>query len=114
MNMQQTPGIDLASEQLLSFGEACRYIPAFRGSRGTAPSTIWRWAFKGVKTTAGELVRLEVLRLGGRWVTSRQALQRFAERLTPANTQPQPIPRSPTARRRDSERADAECSKAGF
>jgi hypothetical protein len=31
-------------------------------------------------------VRLEAVRLGGRWLTSREALQRFADRLTVVET----------------------------
>jgi hypothetical protein len=54
------------------------------------------------------------VRLGGRWVTSREALQRFAERLTPRlDAEALTAPRSPGSRRRGSERAAAELEKLG-
>ena len=45
--------------------------------------TVLRWILTGLKSPAGELVRLEGIRIGGKWLTSKEAMQRFAERLTP-------------------------------
>jgi hypothetical protein len=61
-------------------------------------------------------VRLEGLRLGSRWVTTRQALQRFAEALTPrlGGTGSAPAPRTEAKRRRASERAASELERAGI
>lgn len=57
-------------------------IPRRRGKTGRLhPSTVWRWALKGVRG-----VRLEVVRVGGTLCTSTQALQRFFDRL--ADTSP--------------------------
>ena len=73
-------------------------------------STILRWILRGV-----DGVKLEAVRLGGRWVTSREALQRFAERLTPRlDGDPVHTPRTPTARRRASERAERELGIFGI
>jgi hypothetical protein len=69
----------------------------------------------GAKSPSGQLVKLEALRIGNRWVTSAPALQRFAERLTPATGDaPIPAPRSPTARQRASERASRELDRIGI
>ena len=62
----------LNNEQILSFTEAAKCLPPINGRRVHA-STVWRWGRKGV---CG--VKLEILRLGGRFVTSAEALERFA------------------------------------
>lgn len=46
------------------------------------PSTILRWIHRGVLGPASQRVKLEAFRLGGRWYTSAEALQRFAARLS--------------------------------
>jgi hypothetical protein len=67
-----------------------------------------------VKSPSGDLVKLEACRLGGRWMTSREALQRFSERLTPELGAAQSTPRSPAARRKASDRAEQELQQLGF
>src|SRR5262249_12923326 len=52
--------------------------------RPTHLSTALRAITKGVKTTTGERVKLEALRVGGRWITSREAVERFIMKLTGA------------------------------
>jgi hypothetical protein len=55
------------------------------------------------------------VRLGGRWVTSAEALARFAAALTPRlDDDPAPAPRSAQQRRQASERAERELEKAGI
>lgn len=65
----------LQTEKILTFIEATKTLPPIEGRR-VHPSTIWRWASRGTKG-----VRLEALRLGGRWVTSVEALERFGRAL---------------------------------
>ena len=69
-------------------------IPRRRGKTGRLhPSTVWRWALKGVRG-----VRLEVVRVGGTLCTSAQALQRFFDRLadtSPVTGGPHPHPTAP-------------------
>jgi hypothetical protein len=74
--------IDMMVEALVPLADACALIPSSRGQR-TYYSTLLSWVQKGVKAPGGKRVRLEALRVGGRWMTSREALQRFAEALTP-------------------------------
>ena len=78
-------------------------------------STCYRWIFRGAKDPAGNRVRLEAVRLGGRWITSRQALQRFSDALTPRlDGAPVPTPRPSGKRQRASEKAADQLSKIGI
>jgi hypothetical protein len=107
--------IDLQSEELLSLSDAAKRLPPHRRGRPVHPSCIFRWIFEGVRLPSRERVRLEAVRLGGRWLTSVEALQRFAERLTPRiDTEPGPTPRSPTQRRRASDQASKELDQIGI
>jgi hypothetical protein len=106
--------IDLRTETLLGLAQAARRVPSGRQDRPVNPSTLFRWIHDGVKLAGGRIVRLEGIRLGGRWLTSLEALQRFAEAQTPELTETPPLPRTPAHRRRDSERAGAELEKLGI
>ena len=68
--------IELSREDLLVLADAAALLPRRRGKK-VHIATLYRWAKAGVRG-----VRLEVLAVGGVTYTSRQALQRFAERLT--------------------------------
>jgi hypothetical protein len=61
--------IDVGIEKLMTFGEAGRLL-----GWQPSPATFWRWRVKGVNN-----VRLDCVRVGGRWMTSREAIQRFVE-----------------------------------
>jgi hypothetical protein len=79
----ETAMIDLTREQKLTLVQGARTIPPYRDNRPTHASTLLRWILKGATGPGGRRVRLEAVRIGGRWVTSAEALQRFFERLTP-------------------------------
>jgi hypothetical protein len=111
--------IDIQTETLIPLTEACRLVPPGRGGRQTHLSTILRWILKGSKGPGGHLIRLEAMRVGGRWMTSAAALQRFAEALTPHLAADDgraavPSPRTPGQRQRASDRAGAELEKLGI
>jgi hypothetical protein len=107
--------LDLTREEPISLAAAAALIPPARSGKRTHISTILRWILSGAKAPTGEVVRLEAVRLGGRWMTSKESLQRFAERLTPQTVgEPAPLPRSPSARQRASERAAEELTRAGI
>jgi hypothetical protein len=109
--------VDLTAETPLSLTAAARLIPPARGGKATHLSTLLRWILHGARGPAGETVRLEAARIGSRWVTTHQALQRFVERLTPVlggSDRPDSSPRSPEQRRRASDRAAARLDKAGI
>src|SRR4051794_26522232 len=105
--------VDLATEHRLTAHEATRLIPSYRPGQPTHHSRIIRAITKGSRAIDGTLVRLEAVRLGGQWITSVEAIQRWAERL--AQGQPaQPVaPRTSTARRKAVEHADRELEKLG-
>ena len=71
--------MDLLRENLVTLSEAARALPSRRKGKSVHPSTLHRWALRGV---GGH--RLETVRIGGTAYTSREALERFAERLTAA------------------------------
>jgi hypothetical protein len=68
--------IDFKREQLLTLREAAAMLPG-----PTSYKTVFEWVSKGYKG-----IKLEALKLGGRWITSADALQRFAEAITAAET----------------------------
>ena len=65
----------LESEQMGTLSEVAAMLPKLSG-RKIHPSTLWRWCSRGV-----EGIRLEHVKLGGRIVTSGEAVQRFSQRL---------------------------------
>jgi excisionase family DNA binding protein len=100
--------IDTASEQLLTLQQAADRMPVSRGGRPVHFATIWRW----IKSR-----KLEGVRLGDRWLTSVEALQRYAERETLAALGKLPAPELPvqtTGRKRAIERAEHEAAMIGI
>jgi hypothetical protein len=100
--------IDLRNEELISLAQATKRVPPARQGKTTHLSTVLRWILQGARAPNGSRVKLEAVRLGARWMTSEQALERFALRLTPSPDQAQgngERPRSPANRKRASERA---------
>jgi hypothetical protein len=96
--------IDISTEELLSFPEACEKIP---GRPHLA--TLHRWRLRGVRG-----VKLESCLVGGRRYTSVQAIERFCAQL---NGNPQ-RKETPSARRRRRQRqieaADRQNDRAGI
>lgn len=108
--------LDLTTEAPIPLAEAAKIVPPGRAGKKTHLSTLLRWIVHGAKDPAGNLIKLEALRLGGRWMTSREALQRFAERLTPPlDAVPRAeAPRPPSARSKAAERAGRELERIGI
>jgi hypothetical protein len=107
--------IDLRTETTMSLDQAARGFPPGRNGKRCHLSTVLRWIRKGAKAPNGERVRLEAWRLGGRWLTSKEAIQRFCQRLTPQlETLAVPTPRSQGKRRRGAERAKKELDRIGI
>jgi hypothetical protein len=106
---------DTTVETPIPLAEAAKLIPPARRGKKTHLSTLLRWILQGARNTAGEIVRLEAVRIGNRRMVSRESLQRFAERLTPSiDSTPAPTPRTPTARQKASERASRELDRIGI
>jgi hypothetical protein len=66
-----------AGEKLIGLAKASEFINRTRGER-VSPSTLHRWIFRGKLG-----VRLDAVKLNGKgWLTSREALARFAAALS--------------------------------
>ena len=94
--------IDPDIEDIITLGEACRLVPP----RGISPATMARWIQRGVRGSV-----LETVIIGGRRLTSREALQRFfasqnADKSAPSIT--------PSQRQRQSEAARKELERMGI
>lgn len=74
--------IDIKHETLITLSEATKFVPRRRRGRKASVSTLYRWASK----SGHRGVRLETLRVGGSLCTSMEAMQRFFERLTAADS----------------------------
>jgi hypothetical protein len=73
---------EVTSGDGLTLAQAAKLLPGHRTGHPTNPSTVFRWVVKGAKGAAGAVVKLEAVRLGEKWVTSRAALGRFMSALT--------------------------------
>lgn len=70
----------MANEDVMTLKDvASRFSP-----EGTTSGTVSRHVLKGVRTKTG-VVRLDAWRIGGRWVTSREAVERFRDACTAGN-----------------------------
>jgi hypothetical protein len=93
----------LLNETLIGLNEAARRLPPGRGRRPVSFSCVFRWITTGIPGPNGQRVRLEAVRLGGRWLTSVEALARWADSLTPnLDSEPGTPPRTPAQRSRAS------------
>jgi len=105
--------IDLTEETTINLKQVAEHVPVGRRGRPLHLSTVLRWILHGTKAPSGQIVRLEGIRLGGKWITSVQAVQRFSERLTPSlEVAERPSP-TRTKRERASQRAARELEKLG-
>jgi hypothetical protein len=106
--------MSLTDETLISLPEVCRLLPPGRNGAKPALGTVLRWILTGAKAPSGELVQLEAVRIGGKWLTSREALGRWGDRLTPRTGSPPSAPRTPRQRRRAAEQAEQELQQLGI
>lgn len=82
----------------LSPAAAGRLFPGHRGGKSVDPSTVFRWITGGTAAPDGRRVKLEAVRVGGRWITSRGAVARFVAALTAAADPAAPNPGAPVTR----------------
>src|SRR4051794_26071708 len=69
--------IEISAESVITLANAAEALPRRRGGRKTHVSTLYRWATIGCRG-----VQLETIQIGATRCTSREALQRFFERLS--------------------------------
>src|SRR5436190_1517418 len=97
--------IDCQSEHVISFAQASDESPRRRKGRKIHVSCFYRWSTVGCRG-----VILETIQIGGNRCTSREALQRFFERLTePVQARPAsgPVGRGRTNAQRQRAAAEA-------
>jgi hypothetical protein len=89
-------GLDLFREEALSLAQAARRLPSVRKGKPPHPATLFRWATTGRKSRNGNVVRLEMWRVGGTNCTSLEALARFFDRLNETHPIESPEPAGET------------------
>ncbi len=57
-------------EQVIRLAEVGCYLPTGRNGKHLSLSVALRWVVQGVKLPDGQRLRLEAIRVGGKWVTS--------------------------------------------
>lgn len=104
---------EIAAGEGLTLNQLARLMPSSRRGKPVSLSCMVRWVVDGVKLPTGDRVRLEACRLGGRWLSSLAALQRFITAQTPQPGQP-PLPRPDRQRNAAAARAARSLAKAGW
>src|SRR4051794_16096172 len=97
--------IDTTNETVVSLAQAADDLPRRRRGRKTHVSTLYRWATVGCRG-----VVLETIQVGATRCTSREALQRFFERLSQpvqAGAESRPVSRVRTLAQRQRAAAEA-------
>ena len=103
--------IDVFQEAVISFEEATKRLPKGRHGKKLHVSVLYRWVNGGLRSKDGQIVRLEMVKIGGRAHTSQEALQRFFDRLTGDQSIVTPPTLTSRQRRREIERAVEELKR---
>ena len=98
--------IDISTEELLLIRDVPGFLPPRPNGKRVHVSAIYRWLAKGVRG-----MKLEAIKLGGSTYTSREALQRFAERQSRPAESTALEPACGLARQREIERAEREARR---
>jgi hypothetical protein len=77
VNDQEVLAATLMAEVLVPVNSLPAILPAAPSGKPLCRSAVWRWVSNGLPGPDEKRVRLEAVRLGRRWMTSRQALARF-------------------------------------
>jgi hypothetical protein len=96
---------EIANGEGIYLAEAARLFPAHRQGRPVSPSCVFRWATTGVRLDDGSRAVLETVRLAGKLLTSKAAIERFLSAQTPRIENTLVSPRTPTRRQREHGRA---------
>lgn len=87
--------ISLTEETLIPLRDVPAHLPPRPGGKRIHVSAVYRWTQRGVQG-----IRLETIRVGGTTYTSVEALQRFADALTPETDDAVDLRETPRARLR--------------
>jgi hypothetical protein len=99
---------EVVAGQGITLSQAARIIPPYESGRRLNPATVWRWSRGGVKLADGTRVRLEVCRVGCRWLTSRAAVARFLAAQNAPAASPPTAPRPHASNKRTKRAEDIE------
>lgn len=102
---------DLAGEEHISIPQFCRLVPSASG-KPINISTAHRWIHDGINAADGTRAKLGAIRIGGRYIVSRSAVNKFIAALT-GETTAEPI-RTPAARNRAAEAAKKKLEAIGI
>lgn len=105
---------NLLEENAVTLAEARNLLPQGLAGKKLHRSTLIRWITRGVDGPEGK-VRLEGLRIGSRYCTSREAIARFVDALNSRlKGKPTPALRTPGRRQRAAERAGKRLQEIGI
>src|SRR5438270_2229 len=94
MSTAETPPI----RKYFGLAEAARELfPPSRGGRPLHPNTVVRFANPGAQARDGSRIRLQLTRLPGRWVVTREAVESFLAAVTRDRLGEPETPPSPNA-----------------
>lgn len=101
--------------ELLTVSQVCRRLPGARGARHVTPSTVTRWILTGCPARDGRRVRLNAIRVGGRWMIRPADLDGFFTALAAETAEPPVVQQTKKTeqRRRSSQRAADELARRG-
>lgn len=68
---------NLTEEKLIPLSDVCGLVPGSRGAKRLHRQTVARWIEKGVIAKSGQRVKLGATRVGNRWLTTAEAVERF-------------------------------------
>jgi hypothetical protein len=101
------------SAPYLSLNQAIKLLPPGRMGRPAHLATLVRWIKAGSRGPNGESVRLQAVRMGGRWLTTSGWIEDFARGLTPSFGASPVVPPI-SARRKAAEQAERELDAIGI
>jgi hypothetical protein len=96
----------------LTLSQLARRVPRTRLNLPVTLGCVLRWVIAGTKMPSGPPVKLEALRLAGKWITTPGAFRRFMLEQTPIGAAPT-MPRTAAKRSRAADRAARELEAAG-
>lgn len=99
--------IDISTEAVITLTDAAKALPVRRQGHRPGVATLYRWSLKGCKG-----IVLETIQVGGTRCTSREALQRFFERLSGLTLPVAQAPVTPHRRERAIAAAERELAEA--
>lgn len=104
----------ILGEGPIGMSVAARRLGVYRQGKGMHPSNVTRMHHKGFRDAAGNVVKLEAIRLQGRLVTSWPAVVRYIQAQQVAASAENTIPpRSPAARTKASVEAGRRLEEMG-